>query len=201
MSIPEILSTHDVARFCGVTPRTVLRWVDAGVLPGYLTGGGRRRIQKGDLIQFMQGRGMALPDELRPIRNRVALVDDDPLHLKMLERALRMQAPHIEVRTATDGFSAGALLYSFQPHLVFLDLVMPGLDGFEVCRRIRSEPVLRSCGIVVVTREASAPMRRRLAELGADACLLKPFRQADLLPYLSRFVPPPPPGVPSSVPN
>ena len=194
MNIPEILSTHDVARFCGVTPRTVLRWVDAGVLPGYLTGGGRRRIQKGDLIQFMRGRGMALPDELRPVRNRVAIVDDDPLHMQTMQRVLRAMAPHLEIRTATDGFSAGALLYSFQPHLVFLDLVMPGLDGFEVCRRIRAEPKLQSCGVVIVTGHSSGPLRRRLTELGADECLIKPFRRAELQPLLARFVPAPPPS-------
>ena len=191
MNVPEILSTHDVARFCGVTPRTVLRWVDAGVLPGYLTGGGRRRIQKGDLIQFMRGRGMELPDELQPMRNRVAIVDDDLLHVQMMQRLLRSMAPHLEIRTAADGFSAGALLFSFRPHLVFLDLVMPGLDGFDVCRRIRAEPEFEGTGVAIVTGHMSAPVRRRLTELGADECLTKPFRRADLRPILQRFVPAP----------
>lgn len=188
MSVPDILSTHDVARFCGVTPRTVLRWVDAGVLPGFLTGGGRRRIQKDDLVRFMRGRGMELPDDLQPVRNRVAIVDDDLLHVQMMQRVLRSMAPHLEIRTAADGFSAGALLFSFKPHLVLLDLVMPGLDGFDVCRRIRAESDFESTGIAIVTGHLSAPVRRRLNELGADECLAKPFRRADLRPVLDRFV-------------
>lgn len=191
MNVPEILSTHDVARFCGVTPRTALRWVDAGVLPGHLTGGGRRRVQKGDLIQFMRGRGMMLPDELQPTHNRVAIVDGDLLHLQMMQRVLRNLAPHLEVRTAADGFNAGALLFSFRPHLVFLDLVMPGLDGFDVCRRIRSEPGFEGTGVVIVTNHLNAPLRRRLTELGADECFTKPFRRVDMLPLLQRFVPAP----------
>jgi excisionase family DNA binding protein len=189
MSVPEVLSTHDVARYCAVTPRTVLRWVDAGVLPGFQTGGGRRRIQKDDLIRFMRGRGMALPDELLPARNRVAIVDDDLLHVQMMQRVLTSMAPHLEIRTAADGFSAGALLFSFRPHLVFLDLVMPGLDGFDVCRRIRAEPDFEATGVCIVTGHMSAPVRRRLNELGADECLTKPFRRADLRPVLERFVP------------
>lgn len=191
MSIPDILSTHDVARFCSVTPRTVLRWVDAGVLPGFQTGGGRRRIQKDDLVRFMRGRGMALPDELQPSRNRVAIVDDDLLHVQMMQRVLKSMSPHLEIRTAADGFSAGALLFSFRPHLVFLDLVMPGLDGFDVCRRIRAEPDFEGAGVCIVTGHMSAPVRRRMQELGADECLTKPFRRSDIRPVLERFVPAP----------
>lgn len=191
MSVPDILSTHDVAHFCAVTPRTVLRWVDAGVLPGFQTGGGRRRIQKDDLVRFMRGRGMVLPDELLPTRNRVAIVDDDLLHVQMMQRVLLSMAPHLEIRTAADGFSAGALLFSFRPHLVFLDLVMPGLDGFDVCRRIRAEPDFGTTGVCIVTAHMSAPVRRRLHELGADECLSKPFRRADIRPVLDRYTPAP----------
>jgi len=185
----EALSTHDVAEFCGVTPRTVLRWVDAGVLPGFLTGGGRRRVLRDDLARFMQGRGMALPPDLQSQRLRVAIVDDDQLHVQMMERALRSLGPRLELQTAADGFAAGALLYSFRPHLVLLDLVMPGLDGFDVCRRIRAAPEFASTGVVVVTAHTSPAVRRRLSELGADDCLTKPFRRTDLRPLLERFVP------------
>ena len=145
----EIMSTHDVARYCNVTPRTVLRWVDSGVLPGYQTGGGRRRIQREELLRFMKSRGMEVPDDLFEVRTRVAIVDDDALHVKSLERMLQTLAPRVEIRTAADGFAAGALLYSFRPHLVLLDLVMPGLDGFEVCRRVRADPDFEGVGIVV----------------------------------------------------
>jgi CheY-like chemotaxis protein len=137
---------------------------------------------------------MELPDELQPSRNRVAIVDDDLLHVQMMQRVLRSMAPHIEIRTAADGFSAGAMLFSFRPHLVFLDLVMPGMDGFDVCRRIRAEPAFEGSGVCIVTGHMSAPVRRRLLELGADECLTKPFRRADIRPVLDRFVPAPMPS-------
>ena len=189
MSSPNDMSTHDVARLCGVAPRTVLRWVDAGVLPGYQTGGGRRRIRKGDLVTFMRGRGMAVPDELAPNRNRVAIVDDDRLHVQMMLRMLHAGYPGLEVETAVDGFAAGALVFSFKPHLIFLDLVMPGMDGFEVCRRIRADRAFDDVGIVIVTGHLTDAWRTRLAELGADECLVKPFKPQDLDHILQRFVP------------
>lgn len=189
MTTPDVLSTHDVADYCGVSPRTVLRWVDAGVLPGFQTGGGRRRVQVADLVQFMRGRGMTLPADLAPRRDRVAIIDDDLLHVQTLQRSLQALGPRLSVRTASDGFGAGALVFSFRPHLVFLDLVMPGMDGFEVCRRIRAEPALEATGVVVITGHVSAPVEARLLELGADQVISKPFRRAQLLPVLERYVP------------
>lgn len=185
----DIMSTHDVARYCNVTPRTVLRWVDSGVLPGYQTGGGRRRIQREELMRFMKSRGMEVPDELFEVRTRVAIVDDDALHVKSLERMLQTLAPRVEIRTAADGFAAGALLYSFRPHLVLLDLVMPGLDGFEVCRRVRADPDFEGVGVVVQSGHLTPVVRSRLRELGTDDCLTKPLRRSEIDPLLRRFVP------------
>lgn len=189
MQANVILSTHDVAEYCGVSPRTVLRWVDAGVLPGFLTGGGRRRISRDDLLSFMRGRGMPVPPGLVTWRDRVAIIDDDTLHTQLVERHLNTLGPALKVQTAADGFAAGAMLFSFRPHLVFLDLVMPGLDGFEVCRRIRSESAFEGTGVVVITAHVSPPVRSRLLELGADEVISKPFRREDLSGVLARFVP------------
>lgn len=183
------LSTHDVARMCGVAPRTVLRWVDAGVLPGYQTGGGRRRIRPDDLLDFMRSRGMAIPAGLQQRRDRVAVIDDDRLHVKNLKRLLQMEYPALQVEPAHDGFGAGALLFTFRPNLIILDLVMPGMDGFEVCRRIRAEPDFVDVGIVVVTAHDPEPFRQRLEELGATEILRKPFRLTHLQPVLQRYVP------------
>lgn len=132
---------------------------------------------------------MDVPEELAPHRNRVAIVDDDRLHVQMLSRMLTDAYPGIEVETAADGFAAGALVFSFKPNLIFLDLVMPGMDGFEVCRRIRAESAFDNVGIVIVTGHLTDAWRQRLAELGADECLVKPFRAKDLEPLLERFVP------------
>ncbi len=189
MTTSDDMSTHDVAKLCGVAPRTVLRWVDAGVLPGYQTGGGRRRIRRSDLLEFMRTRGMALPGELAPDRRRVAIVDDDRLHVQLLTRMLTTEYPGLEIESAADGFAAGALVFDFRPNLIFLDLVMPGMDGFEVCRRIRADPSFDDVGIVVVTGHLTDAWRQRLAELGADESLVKPFRRRDIQPLLQRFVP------------
>lgn len=184
-----MLTTHQAAEYLHVTPRTVLRWVDAGVLPAHSTGGGRRRIKPDDLQQFMRSRGMDVPSFSGGERLRVAIIDDDALHVRGLERALRAIAPAIELETAADGFAAGALLYTFRPHLLLLDLVMPGMDGFEVCRRVRAEPLFSGLGVVVQSSHVTPVVHVRLRELGVDHVLSKPVRRAELEPVLQRFVP------------
>ncbi len=148
-----------------------------------------RRWAQPRLLAFMRGRGMDIPAALAPNRNRVAIVDDDRLHVQMLSRMLTGTYPGISVETAADGFAAGAMLFSFKPNLIFLDLVMPGMDGFEVCRRIRADSAFDDVGIVIVTGHLTEAWRQRLEELGADECLVKPFRPRDLEPLLERFVP------------
>jgi DNA-binding response OmpR family regulator len=106
----------------------------------------------------------------------VLVVDDELLIRQFLGTGLRYEG--YEVLEAGDGSEALRLASSFQPDVVVLDLMMPGTDGYEVCRRLRGRPDL---GIVMLTAKDELQDRVRGLDLGADDYLVKPFEFAELL--------------------
>jgi CheY-like chemotaxis protein len=103
---------------------------------------------------------------------RVLVVDDNPDAADSLALVLRLAGQ--EVQTAYDGPSALQRARELRPALVFLDLGMPGMDGYEVARRLRGEPELCGAVLVALTGWGQEEDRRRSAEAGLDHHLVKP---------------------------
>jgi class 3 adenylate cyclase len=110
---------------------------------------------------------------------RVLVVDDVAQNVRLLADLLT--AKGYTVDTASDGTQALARLIGAPPDLVLLDIVMPGLDGYEVCRRIRANPATAMLPVVMVTALDPASERIKGLEAGADDFLTKPFSQPELL--------------------
>lgn len=107
---------------------------------------------------------------------KILLVDDEPNILQFLE--LGLQNEGFEVRSAQDGMSAIALLKDFQPHVAILDVMMPGMDGFEVCRMIKKT---ESVSVIMLTAKDEVDDRVKGLTLGADDYMVKPFSFEELL--------------------
>ena len=172
----ESFTTHEIAQLCDVHLSSVIRWIDDGLLPAYRTPGGHRRVLHADLLSFLRRHEMPIPPILvkspTPSR-RVLVVDDDPVVRELVSRTIRDLVDGIEVAIAKDGFSAGQQIAIFHPDLVILDIAMPGLDGFEVCRRIKTQaPHTHVLGI---TGLQSPGIGERFIANGADGCLTKPL--------------------------
>ncbi|MBZ0271901.1 response regulator [bacterium] len=179
----RLLTTGDAAKYCRVDRRTILRWVTAGRLPGHKTGGGRTRIREQDLIDFMSECGIPMPRVTALLaRNtpRVGIVDDDPRVVRALAKLIARRFPGVEIRTAGDGFGAGIMATTFQPHLLILDIVMPGLDGEDACRLIRSNEAMRDIAIFVLSGHLDEDRRERLIRAGVDRVVEKPVESAVL---------------------
>src|SRR5262245_41470765 len=149
----SVFTTFETAKLCQVSPLSIINWVNAGRLPAFRTPGGHRRIRREDLVRFMRESGIPLPEELREGtgRPRVLVVDDDQAIRDTLAQYLTGRAKPYEVATARDGFEAGKLVCTFRPNVVLLDLRMPGMDGFEVCRTIKADPETSVTAIIAVT--------------------------------------------------
>jgi CheY-like chemotaxis protein len=106
------------------------------------------------------------------------VVDDNIDAADSLATLLRLQGH--EVRVAHDGPAALSLLDGYRPDLVFLDLGMPGMDGYEVARRLRERPGLAGLRLAALTGWGQAEDRRRSAEAGFDYHLVKPVEPANL---------------------
>ena len=113
---------------------------------------------------------------------RVLVVDDQPLNVKVLEA--KLSSEYYEVISATDGAGALAAMREEKPDIVLLDIMMPGMDGFEVCRQMKADPSLVHIPVIVITALSEARDRVRGLEAGADDFLTKPINENALFARL-----------------
>jgi putative two-component system response regulator len=110
---------------------------------------------------------------------KILVVDDESAARAALEMLLRREG--FEVRDASDGASALAECAAFRPDLILLDILMPGIDGFEVCRRIKTTPETRLTPVVLITGLSATEDRIQGINVGADDFLSKPIDLNELL--------------------
>ncbi len=119
----------------------------------------------------------ALAEEARPVADasppdiKILCVDDDPLILQMLGDILRLRG--YTVVTAPDGETGLDAAARERPDLILLDVMMPGIDGFELCRLLKADSILKSAPIVILTAMNDAALSKRAVEAGAVLALQK----------------------------
>lgn len=111
------------------------------------------------------------------------LIVDDEQHIRLLiEQTLEdLEDAGVELQTASDGEMALDVVRNHHPELVFLDVMMPRMNGFEVCRAIKGEPGLAGTTVVMLTAKGQAYDREEGLAAGADRYLTKPFDPDELL--------------------
>lgn len=178
----SVFTTFEAAKICHVSPLSIINWVNAGRLAAFRTPGGHRRIRRDDLVRFMRENGMPLPEELREGsgRPRVLVVDDEPAIRDVIAEHLTLRAKPYEVMTAANGFEAGRMVATWRPDVVLLDLRMPGLDGFQVCRTIKADPETSSTVVLAMTGYYTPETEARILECGALRCFAKPVEPSAL---------------------
>lgn len=124
------------------------------------------------------------PSAGRAVRGLRILVADDSVDSALTLTALLSAAGH-DVQAVHDGFAALQRAAEFRPHVLLLDIGMPGLNGYDTCRRIRAEPWGRNAVIIAITGWGADEDRRRSREAGFDAHLVKPVDYAELQKYFS----------------
>ncbi len=178
----QILTPNQVAEMLMVSPTAVRQWAAKGQIPAMTTPGGHRRFRLHDVIDFAKSRGMSVQNHYNA--TSVLIVDDDQQYARLLMELIGVHDSQIKVRTAHDGFEAGKLVQSFKPDVMFLDLRMPTMDGFETCRRLKQDPDTESIKIICMTGFDADSDRERVIEYGAEACLKKPIEEELLFSYI-----------------
>jgi two-component system response regulator VicR len=175
------LSVAEIAVWCDVSTTEVNGWIESGRLQAERPPRGHYEVARSDLVDFLRRRGMPVPPHLeaRPII-RVLVVDDEPMVRAVVANILEATGD-MEVALAADGFEAGPLVNNVKPHVVVLDLKMPGIDGATVCRRIRSDPRSAGVRVLFLTGHVDPESLALVRASGADGYLTKPFIATDLI--------------------
>jgi excisionase family DNA binding protein len=172
----DILTVFQASKYCNVSPKTIINWIEAGHIKAYKTVGGHRRIKKSDMEDFMRKQGIPVPDhEIIDERKRILIVDDDPIIVETIVQALEEETYDYEIISASDGFEAGLQVNHFRPHLLILDIMMPDIKGFEVCKKIKSNESTKDTKIIVLSAYLDEEKFKRMKENGADLCFSKPL--------------------------
>jgi CheY-like chemotaxis protein len=113
----------------------------------------------------------------------VLVVDDDHLHCRMVRDLLEVTG--YAVVEAADGTEGLAKAEALRPHIILLDLLMPGIDGYEVCRTLKKNPETSAIPVIIVTSSPDVTLDHLAYAAGAVACIRKPFRREALFAVIN----------------
>ena len=177
----DILTVFKASKYCKVSPKTIINWIEAGHIKAYKTVGVHRRISQADLETFMRKQGIPIPDEdVDDGRKRILVVDDDPIIVETIVQALEEDEYDYEVISASDGFEAGIQVNHFKPHLLILDIMMPDIKGYDVCKKIKTDDETKNTKIIVLSAYLDEEKFKQMKDNGADICFSKPLPLSQL---------------------
>jgi DNA-binding response OmpR family regulator len=117
---------------------------------------------------------------------RILMIDDSPTILTLLGRMLKQN--NYTVFEAKDGESGLEIARSENPELIFLDIVLPGINGFEVLRRLRRDPSLQQVPVIMISGNEQATEQFYAQRIGADDFMKKPFSRAEVFAKIERLL-------------
>lgn len=193
---PVVYSALEVANICGVVNQTAINWIRSNYLKAFKTPGGQFRVYPDDLAEFMKSRNMRIPDELlancskqsASERKSVLIVDDDESLNTVIAKFIGKKFDNLSVYQAFDGFDAGSQMTEKKPDYVILDLYLPGIDGFDLLKRIKESETFGKPSIIIVTALKEENIENKCLELGAVKFFPKPINFPDLADALQEIM-------------
>ncbi|HEY7315318.1 MAG TPA: response regulator [Gemmataceae bacterium] len=175
-----VFTTGEAAKICKVSQQTIIRCFDNGQLKGFRVPGSRfRRIPREALYKFMKDNGIPT-DALESGKRKVLLVDDDAELVEVMNKFLEEDG-RFEVRIASNGFDAGMMVKEYRPDIIVLDVMLPDINGKEVCHRVRADNTLEDVRILCISGMIEEDKIQELRLAGADKFLHKPFDVEELI--------------------
>jgi excisionase family DNA binding protein len=183
-STKDHLTPHQAANLLMVSPSAIRLWAERGELKSTTTAKGNHRFKLEDIKEFAIEKNIKLniDDEGK---QRILIVDDEPLFAGFLKDALLFDHENLIIDVCFNGFAAGMLINSFEPTIILLDLMMPAIDGFQLCKQIKQDPLLSHIRIIAMSGHTSELIKKKVIDAGAETCLEKPINIEKLLELLN----------------
>ena len=187
MTTKTVFTTGEAAKICKVSQQTIIRCFDNGTLKRFRVPGSRfRRIPRDQLFAFMRDNGIPT-DALESGKRKVLLVDDDVELVELINDVLARDT-RFEVRTANNGFDAGMMVKEYRPDLIVLDVMLPDINGKEVCQRVRSDSTMDEVRIICISGMVEDDKIEDLKASGANDFLHKPFEVETLVERMCQLL-------------
>jgi len=171
----SFFTTFEISQICGVNPTTVQNWIKGKKLRAFQTPGGHRRVRREDLVIFMKEFGMPIPEDLSKNPPLVMIVDDENDIIDMLEALIKSGEREVRVSKAQSGVEALLMIGESKPDLLILDIMMPGKNGYEVCKKLKSSQNTQNIKIVAISGDHNPAVKERIMSSGADLFFTKPL--------------------------
>jgi len=180
-----VFTTGEAAKICKVSQQTIIRCFDSGQLKGFRVPGSRfRRIPRDVLYKFMKDNGIPT-DALESGKRKMLVVDDDRDLVELIRDAFVADG-RFDVRTVNNGFDAGMMVKEYHPDAIILDVMLPDINGKEVCQRVRSDSTLDDVKILCISGMVEAEKVQELRDAGANEFVQKPFEVDTLIQRVCR---------------
>ena len=180
MGLKTVFTTGEAAKICKVSQQTIIRCFDSGGLKGFRVPGSRfRRIPREHLYAFMKENNIPT-DALESGKRKVLVVDDDRDLVELLVDVLERDG-RFETRSVNNGFEAGMMVKDYRPDLIILDVMLPDINGKDVCLRVRNDKSLEAVKIICVSGMVEEDKIEELHRAGANEFLAKPFETERLI--------------------
>lgn len=198
----ELIKIGEVAREANLPVSTIRHYTRLGLLDvsSYTEGGQflyerTRTVERLRYVEELSRRGMKLDD----IRERylvteknsakkVLIIDDENQIDDLILRIIAKAHPGWEVRTTNNVFDAGHLLSDYLPHVVILDINLPAVTGYEICRYIKTTLILNKTKILAISGFSAEETREKSFACGADDFMPKPFNSDDLIRRVEKLL-------------
>ena len=187
LSTKSVFTTGEAAKICKVSQQTIIRCFDSGQLKGFRVPGSRfRRIPRDQLIAFMRDNGIPT-DALESGRRKILVVDDDEELVELIRDVLQRDG-RFEIRTVNNGFGAGIMVKEYRPDLIVLDIMLPDINGKEVCQVVRADSSMDEIRIICISGMVEEDKIQELKAAGADDFLHKPFEIETLVDRICQLL-------------
>ena len=187
MKKKQSYSTSEVAKYCHVTADMIRKWAESGRIKVFKTPGGHRRIRHEELLRFLRSNNIPVHQDLSGTGQKVLVVDDDSAAASLIRRSFDQARSPFDFEVAEDAFAAGHQMATFRPDVVLISTALPGVDTFDICRRLRQMPDYAGTHIIAMTPpDYPAPPDGR-PENGISVFLRKPVTPDNLRRALARL--------------
>ncbi|OGS35622.1 MAG: hypothetical protein A2506_10070 [Elusimicrobia bacterium RIFOXYD12_FULL_66_9] len=181
-------TTFEVARLCGVFHTTVINWVNKGKLKARVTPGGHRRIPLSELVPFMKKYDMPVPVDIEDVHRQVLVLDDEPMMTRLIEKGFTKFRDRFSVQVSNNPVDALVLVGKKLPDLLIMDLMMPVMDGFQVCQILKSSPATKDMKIIAISGRKLSTAQTDFLAKNVDEFVQKPFEMNDLVATVDRLL-------------